>query len=176
MAVYNLDFETIRQMMQAYQQTGFLSAEVPSGVMSLREPCRIEVDIMSGFITSCTVVGISGQRLTGKKTIQEISRLGRLNWTFTPKSEDVTQPEQSAVTDGEKYTLPRRTIIRLEQRQMHNLSRLHRAVFALADGTKSAAKIAEMLSTSPDLVDKALSDLRSIGVIIFERKGDRDRR
>lgn len=59
---------------------------------------------------------------------------------------------------------------------MHNLSRLHRAVFALADGTKSAAKIAEMLSTSPDLVDKALSDLRSIGVIIFERKGDRDRR
>lgn len=106
MAVYNLDFETIRQMMQAYQQTGFLSAEVPSGVMSLREPCRIEVDIMSGLITSCTVVGISGQRLAGKKTIQEISRLGRLNWTFTPRSEDVTQPQQSVVTAGEKVYRP----------------------------------------------------------------------
>jgi len=174
-AVYNLDFETIKQMMQAYQQTGFLSAEVPSGVASLREPCRIEVNIMSGLITSCTIVGNSGQRMTGKKTVQEISRLGRLNWTFTPKSEAVTQPEQSALTPGERYVFPRRTTIRLEQRQMQNLSRLHRAVFALADGTKSSTKIAEMLSTSPDLVDKALNDLQSIGVIVLDKKGGRNR-
>ncbi len=172
--MYTLDFETIRQMMQAYQQTGFLYAEVPSGIGSLREPCRIEINIFSGNITSCTIVSIRGRRLAGKEAVQELSRLGRLRWTFTPQEEAVVQ-EPLSLTSGENPLLPQRTIVQLEQGQMRNFSRLHRAVFALVDGTKSATKIAEMLSTSPELIDKALRDLQSIGVIVFGRQNGKDR-
>jgi hypothetical protein len=168
--MYILDFETIKQMMQSYRQTGFLSADVPSGVGSLREPCRIEINIMSGIIASCAIVGRSGRRLTGKEATRELSRLGRLSWTFTPQQEVVTLPE----LPSEEISLPCRALL-LEQKQMRNFSRFHRAVFALADGTKSSVKIAEMLSTSQDLVDKALSDLQSIGVIAFRRQDGKDR-
>jgi hypothetical protein len=172
--MYTLNFETIKQMMQAYQQTGFLSAEVPSGVGRLREPCRIEINIISGLITSCTVVGSSGRSLTEKETIQELSRLGRLTWTFTPHKETVTPlPASPIFTPEERYLLPQR-IVYLEQGQMRNFPRLHRAVFALADGTKNTAKIAEILSVPLNIVEKALSDLRTMGVIAFERQNGKD--
>lgn len=175
--MYTLNFETIKQMMQSYQQTGFLSAEVPSGVGRLREPCRVEIGIMSGLITSCAVVGSSGRSLTGKEAVQELSRLGRLTWTFTPHKETVTpQPTPPIFTPAERERdlLPRR-VVYLEQNQMRNFPRLHRAIFALADGTKNTAKIAEILSVPPNIVEKALKDLRSMGVIAFERQDGKDR-
>jgi len=182
--MYTLNFETIKQMMQAYQQTGLLVAEVPSGVGRLREPCRIEVNVVSGLISSCAIVGSSGRYLTGKEAIQELSRLGRLNWTFTPHKEEIVTPRQEEIVtpqlkprdsvSGEGYLLPRR-IVYLEQSQMRNFPRLHRAVFALADGTKHTAKIAEILSVPPNIVENALSDLRAMGVIAFGRQDSKDR-
>lgn len=179
--------------MQAYQQTGLLSAEVPSGVGRLREPCRIEVNVASGLISLCAIVGSSGRSLMGKEAIQELSRLGRLNWTFTPREEEsvtplkgeivtpqpkgevvTPQPTPRSLVPEEGYLLPRR-IVYLEQSQMRNFPRLHRGVFALADGTKNTAKIAEILSVSPDIVEKALSDLRVMGVIAFERQDGKGR-
>jgi Mn-dependent DtxR family transcriptional regulator len=58
---------------------------------------------------------------------------------------------------------------------MRDFSRLHRVVFALADGTKNVAKIAEILSISPDIVEKTLGDLQSMGVIAFGRQDGKDR-
>lgn len=169
--------------MQAYQQTGLLSAEVLSGVGRLREPCRIEINVISGIITSCAVVGSSGRYLTGKEATQELSRLGRLNWTFTPqKEENVTprreeratpQPTPRNLVPETEYLLPQR-IAYLEQSQIRNLPRLHRAVFVLADGTKNTAKIAEILSVSPHIVEKALSDLRAMGVIALGKQDGKD--
>jgi hypothetical protein len=165
--MYTLDFETIKQVMQEHQKSGFLHAEVPSGVASLREPCRIEISIQAGAIASCTIIGSSGKRLTGKNATDALSRLGRLYWTFTPQQEVVAPPrrETSPIPVPTADSLFPRRIAYLDQHQMRNWSRLHRAIFALADGTKSAAKIAEMLSTSPDLVSRALRELQTIGVI-----------
>lgn len=162
--------------MQAYQQTGLLSAEVPSGVGHLREPCRIEINVVSGLISSCAVVSSSGRYLTGKEATQELSRLGRLNWTFTPRKEEgvTPQPTPRNLVPEVGYLFPRR-IVYPEQNQMRNFPRLHRAVFALADGTKNTTKIAEILSLSPNIVEKALSDLRTMGVIAFERQDGKDR-
>jgi hypothetical protein len=177
--MYTLNFETIKQMMQAYQQTGSLYAEVPSGVGRLREPCRIEVTVVSGQISSCAIVGSSGRYLTGKEAVRELTRLGRLNWTFTPREEQevvesspVSSASIKAVKEGN--FLPRRTLY-LEPVQMRNWPRLHRAVFALADGTKSAVKMAEVLSVPPDVVERALKELQSIGVIAFGRQDGKER-
>jgi hypothetical protein len=165
--MYVLDFETIQQMMQAYQQTGQLSADVPSGVAGLREPCRIEINILTGAITSCTVVGRSGRKIIGEKAKQELSHLGQLRWTFTPQPETSAQPISSPQTLVSLSFFPRRTA-QIEPKQMRRLSRLHRAIFALADGTRSVEKIAAILSTSSGQVDRALHELQSMGVIILE--------
>ncbi len=171
--MYILDFETIRQVMQEHQKTGCLYAEVPSGVVSLREPCRIEINIMAGTIASCSIVGNSGGHLTGKEAAQELSRLGRLRWTFTPQQEVVAQPAPPAAVPVEDSFFPLRAA-HLEQQEMRSWPRMHRRVFVLADGTKSVTKIAVILSTSPDLVNKALRDLQSIGVIAMGPQNGRD--
>jgi hypothetical protein len=168
--VYTLDFETIQQVMQEHQKTGSLFAELSSGVVGLREPCRAEMKIMEGTITSCTIVGTSGRRLTGKEAKQGLARLGRLRWAFTPEIDPAPQPAVSVPVPGDPSAYPCRSVLSLDQQQMHNWSRLHRAVFALADGTKSVMKIAELLSTAPELVEKALRDLQSIDVITLERR------
>lgn len=171
--MYTLDFETMRQVMQEHQKTGFLQADVPGGVMGLREPCRIEINILAGVLVSCAIVGASGRRLTGIEAARELARLERLRWTFTPQQEpsgkvvqQMPSAPQTQIT-ADSALMPRRTM-QLEQRQMHAWPRLHRGVFALADGNKSSMKMAEMLSTSPELVDQALRDLQSIGVIVIE--------
>ncbi|HZR41768.1 MAG TPA: hypothetical protein VFB12_16730 [Ktedonobacteraceae bacterium] len=165
--MYMLDFETIQQVMQAYQQTGRLSADVPSGVAGLREPCHVEINVIAGLITSCTVVGKSGQKVTGKKAEQELVRLGQLRWTFTPQSETVLQPSSPVLTKVSPSFFPRRSA-QVEQRQMRHWSRLHRATFALADGTRNVEKIAAILSTSSDQLAHALHELQSMGVIVME--------
>lgn len=170
MAVYTLDFETIQQVMQEHQKTGFLFADLPSGVVGLREACRAEIKIMEGNIASCTIVGNSGRRLTGREAAQGLARLGRLRWTFTPQQDTAAQPAVSAPVPGGLSAFPRRYVVYLNQQQMRNWPRMHRAVFALADGTKSVIKMAEILSTSPEIVEKVLRDLQSIGVIVIERR------
>lgn len=177
--MYTLDFETIKQVMQEHQKTGLLSAEVPAGLAGLREPCRVEINILAGNIVSCAIVGDSGSFITGNEATQELARLGRIRWTFTPQQRANTQPVPAiakpmpAVTKPVKVSqFPRRTL-QVEQWQIQSWPRLHRTVFALADGTKPVTKIAEMLSTPPDLIERALRDLQSIGAIILESRNGR---
>ncbi|HLZ61947.1 MAG TPA: hypothetical protein VKR06_33805 [Ktedonosporobacter sp.] len=159
--------------MQEHQKTGLLYADAPSGVASLREPCRIEINITAGTIVSCSIVGNSGRYMTGNRAVQELSRLGRIRWTFTPQQEVATQPVPAVPAPREVAFFPRR-IVQVHPRQTYAWSRLHRAVFALADGTKHATKIAEMLSTPPELIEQALRDLQSIGAIIMEPQNGRN--
>jgi hypothetical protein len=165
--MYTLDFETVKLVMQEHQMTGSLIAEVPSGVVGMHEPCRIEINLQAGSIVTACIIGNSGHRLTGKEFMKALSRLGRLNWTFTPQQEKLITQPLSPVTyiPVEKVFVPQR-IVTLDQRQMQSWPRIHRVVFAMADGTKSSLKIAALLSTSPAIIDKVLGELQSIGVII----------
>jgi hypothetical protein len=68
------------------------------------------------------------------------------------------------LSERDSSPYPRRAAY-LDQEQMRNWPRLHRSVFALADGTKSIIKIAEVLVVPPEIVNRVLQDLQSIGVI-----------
>lgn len=161
--MYNLDFETMKQVMQEHQKTGYLYADVSSGVAGMQEPCRIEVNLQAGIVVSCSITGSSGRRLTDKDSAKKIARLGRLKWTFTPQ-EGVTLSSKSGPLPELAPLFPQRTV-HLEQWQLQSWPRMHRLVFALVDGTRSIDKIADVLSVSSDQVDKALRDLQSIGVV-----------
>lgn len=171
--MYNLDFETIKQVMQEHQKTGYLYAEVPSGIAGLQEPCRIEIRLQAGTIVSCFIVGRSGRRLTEKESAKKFSRLGRLEWTFTPQEERIALSAPSLFMMEEIPIFPGRTVD-LEQWQMQSWPRLHRMIFALADGTRSSTKIAQVLSAAPDQVDRALRDLQSIKVIAMKPQNGGD--
>ena len=172
--MYTLDFNTIRLMMQAYQQTGLLTAEVVSGVMGLRGPCRIEIVLQAGSIVMCTLIGSDGGWLTGKEAEQALTHLGRLRWTFTMQPEAIALPKPVTPAVETNFIVSWR-IASVSSEQMRTWPRTHRLIFALADGTKNVAKIAEILSISPDIVKKALSDLQLIGVIAFGRQDGNDR-
>lgn len=172
--MYILDFETIKQVMQEHQKTGILSAETPSGVRNLRGPCRVEIILKAGGIVSCTLVGGNGGRLTGKDAVQPLVHLGRLRWMFTPESEVIPPPARPTFAAEGNFLFPQH-MVWLEQEQVRSWPRMHRAVFALADGTKNVVKIAEMLSTSRDVVDGVLRDLQSIGVITMGPQQGKDR-
>jgi hypothetical protein len=166
-----LNFEMIQQVVQAHQNTGRLYADAPSGVPGLREPCRIEINLVAGSITSCSVVGQNGRRVEGKKAEQELVRSGRLHWTFIPQVEEVVQPISLIPPSGEISFLPQRIVL-IEQEQMRTWPRVHRRVFALADGTKNAATMAKILSIPLEQVQRALRDLQSLGVISKYDKKD----
>lgn len=172
----------MKQVMQEHQKTGILHADVSSGVAGMPGPCHIEIQLLAGTIVSCAIVDSYGQRLSEKESLKRISRLGTLLWTFESRMNS-TQPRLPAVTPStppaftppalpvftpSKLSLfPCRTV-QLTQEQMRSWSRIHRGIFALADGTRSVAKITEILSAPPDLIDRALRDLQSIGVIALE--------
>jgi hypothetical protein len=169
--MYTLDFRTVLQVMQEHQKTGLLYADVPPDAVGMREPCRIEVKLEAGTMVSCSIVTESGQRLSEKESVRKISRLGALVWTFVPlavaaQPAQPAQPAQSLALVPEHASVPWRTL-QVDQWQMRSWPRLHRAIFALADGTRSIAKIAAMLSVPPELVTQAVHDLRAIGVIVI---------
>ncbi|HEY7420222.1 MAG TPA: hypothetical protein VH593_33905 [Ktedonobacteraceae bacterium] len=174
--MYNLDFETMKQVMQEHQKTGLLYADVATGVTSIREPCFIEISLVAGTIVSCSLISKSGRRLTGEQAAKEIARLGQLRWNFTPKEGTAAQsmapvfPQPVSPTPpsypAEIALFPARTV-NLDQWQVRSWPRTHRAVFALADGTKNIEKIAAMLSLPPATVYKACMDLQSIEVLIM---------
>lgn len=172
--MYTLDFNTIKLMMQSYQQTGLLTAEVASGVAGLRGPCRIEIALNAGSIVMCTLIGSDGAWLTGKEAEQALTHLGRLRWTFTMQPEVVALPKPAIPVVETNFIIPWR-IASVSSEQLRTWPRTHRLIFAVADGTKNVAKIAEVLSISPDFVKKALSDLQLIGVIAFGRQDGNDR-
>jgi hypothetical protein len=171
--MYTLDFATMKQVMQEHQKTGLLYAEVPPGVADRRERWRVEIKLVSGNIVSCSLIDESGRRLPEAESIKRLSRLGPLHWTFVPQAVVALSAQPPPHPSGNVF-FPQR-IIQVEQWQMRSWPRVHRAIFALADGTRSAAKIAEMLSLAPGFVEKALRDLQAIGVITLgpysRRKG-----
>ena len=172
--MYNLDFDTMKQVMREHRTTGYLAADVPAGMGGLPGPCHAEVILKGGVIISCFIVGGNGLRLSERDSARQLARLGRLKWNFTPQEERIA-PAPSPVGAENISFFPRRTM-HVEQWQMQSWSRMHRMVFALADGTRSAGKIAEMLSAAPDQVDRALQDLQAIGVISIAPQNGMDRR
>ena len=163
--MYNLDFETIKQVMQAHQKTGYLRADLAANLSGLGEPGHIEVRLQAGTVISCAIIGASGKRLEEKEAIKRIERLGSLKWTFTRQESYAEAPAFLTTLAPEEYGAFPRRVIFLEQWQMQSWPRLHRMIFALADGTRSVAKITEVLSATPQQVEAALQDLQSINVI-----------
>jgi hypothetical protein len=158
----------MRQMMQKYKKTGHLRADLPSGVPGLRESCQVEIALEAGNMVSCSISSNRGRLLTGDKAYQELTRLGRIHWTFVPLLPSVTRPELSPrALEKNVISRPRRIVV-VGQWQIRSWPPMHKLVYELADGTRSVAEMAELLSATPKAIEEILRDLRSIQIITME--------
>lgn len=166
--MYTLDIETMRQMMQKYKKTGYLQADLPSGVRGLRDACRVEITLKAGEMVSCSITSSRGPLLTGDKAYQELTRQGRIRWTFVSSSPLATQTGPAVRALEKNMILRPRRVVAVEQLQMRTWSPMHKLVYGLADGTRSVAEIAEQLSATPRTIEEVLYSLQSIGVIMMQ--------
>jgi hypothetical protein len=166
--VYNLTVEIMIQVMQTHKKTGHLQTDLSSGVSGFREPCHVEIALQAGNVISCSITGSQGLLLTGAKAYQELTRQGRLDWTFVPQTQPLTAP--APITDPltrNTISRPRRTTA-LTQWQMRPWHDMYKHVYSLADGKRSVTEIAVLLSTTPEAIQEVLHDLQSIGVVAIE--------
>lgn len=165
--MYTLDIETIRQIMLAHKKTGYLCADLPVDAPARREPWRVEIKLEAGNIISCTIANSQGPLFVGEKAYRELVRLGQITWTLVPLSAAVTPPEP-VVPITSKSVVPRPRQMNMEPLQTRLWPRMHKLVYGLTNGTRSATEIAELLSTTPEVIEKVLRDLQSIHVIEME--------
>lgn len=114
-------------------------------------------------MVSCAITSSNGFRLTGDRACQELTRLGRIGWTFVLPPVPIAQSEPTART----IFYPRRLSITGPE-QIRSWPPLHKQVYGLADGTRSIMDIADQLSVPPKLIEEALRDLRSVCAIVIE--------
>jgi hypothetical protein len=166
--VYNLDVETMRKIMRTHKKTGYLRADLLSGIPSLRQPCQVEIVLKAGDIVSCSIISNRRQLLTGDKAYQELTRLGQLDWNFVPQLPPAVSSEPAALPAEKKIIAYPRRIAIVDQWQMRSWHLMHKQVYGLADGKRSVAEIADLLSTTPETIEAILRDLRSVRVIALE--------
>jgi hypothetical protein len=182
MEVYTLDLETLLSLLQMQEQNGRLSSEV-RGVIGLKEPCRVNIELQNGKIIACQIEGMHTKvRFIGEQALTKLSHLGTQEWKLEKSQQpqpSLVAPPSSAYPNERKHQsmlsqIPQR--IRQDNLQLLNrLSRSQRRVWNLIDGVRSVEKIAMLLSSSPDLsaqqqqhVKEVMRELQTMGMITFK--------
>jgi len=193
--MYTIDLATLLRLLQEFQRSGILTAELPSGVPGIKEPCHAWVELAEGKIISCHIKSRVGRNLlTGSQALSLLESLGTLDWSLevVPR---ITQKLPSVRVSPVTQTLPAmrvpsisqhlpavqvspiaisppipRRIAQIEQGELNLWPRTHRRVFALVDGSRNVNEIATMLSltTGVEGVMMVLRDLKAMGIIAVE--------
>lgn len=162
--MYNIDLATLLQLLQEFRRSVSISAQLPSGALSLKEQCQVKIELVEGKIMSCRIENNNGQvRISGDDALQALYRLGTINWKLqeqieTPKR--LTEASPTSLLDPSAI-IPQR-LARVEQITLNRLSRKHRRVFVLIDGERSVAKIASMLSVTLPNTKEVMVILREL--------------
>lgn len=166
---YLLDLTTLVQMLSRQQQTGeLLAARVH--LPGMNELCQAHLDLVEGVIHSCVIRTTTGTVLVqGDNAVAVLARLVlKWNWTVhqtEPLASQTPRPQSHSNTRDDAYLLPYKAE-RINHTELNALSRTHRKVFGLIDGTRSTQRIAEFLSASERAeLPAILRDLRSKGLI-----------
>jgi hypothetical protein len=183
MQTYTLDLETLVSLLEELGQNGRLSCEMPSGVPGLREACQARIDLQDGKIIFCQIEG-RGRRVlaSGNQALRLLSNLGPREWQLVETQPEETQPllatgplqsnSRNAMNVRTPSVIPQR-VTAIDQQTLNRLPRRHRWVLNLVDGMRSVAKIASLLSSSPDMqtiqqVGEILQELEALGMITIK--------
>jgi hypothetical protein len=162
---YLLDLTTLIPMLSRQQQSGELLASRVH-IPGMNELCQAHLDLVEGTIQSCVIRTMTGNVLAqGDNAVAVLARLVlKWNWTVhqtEPLSSQTPRPRSQPNTRDDAYLIPYKAE-RINLTELNALSRTHRKVFGLIDGTRSTQRIAEFLSGAERAdLPTILRDLRS---------------
>lgn len=167
---YLLDLTTLIQILSRQQQSGELLASRVY-IPGMNELCQAHLDLVDGTIRSCVLRTVAGSVLAqGDNAVVVLSNLVlKWNWTVhqtEPLASQTPRPQsQSQSGQNDAFEVPYKAE-RINLTELNALSRTHRKVFGLIDGTRSTKRIAEFLSSSERAeLPTILRDLRTKGMI-----------
>ena len=167
---YLLDLTTLIPMLARQQQSGELLASRVR-IPGLNEPCQAHLDLVDGTIQSCVIRTMTGSILAqGDNAVMVLANL-ILKWNWNvyqtePLSSQTPHPKPQVSRD-DSFLIPYK-VERINLAELNALSRTHRKVFGLIDGTRSTKRIAELLSPAERAeLSNILLDLRTKGLIVL---------
>jgi hypothetical protein len=167
---YTLPVSALLQTLRDQNGITALSASLPSVLGYQREAGEAVLILGQGRVHTCMIRARDGHLLMqGGEALKTLEQLGNLEWQVQgfrgsgEAGQTMSSNGQDPVWPQEYFTgqhIPRRLVARLSPEQQQVLSRHHRQVFALVDGTRRVASIATLLHLSPEEVARLLHELR----------------
>ena len=170
---YLLDIETLLLFLSSRRQSGEVSTDLKRfpGI-AYKGPCHVYITLIAGKVITCIVQDQEGRTLVeGESALQALKGMGQLDWDWSTTSlkSVLASPAQTNLPDMSSI-IPRR-IVPLEMIDRNTLPRRHWQILLLVDGSRTAARIATILSVSPSQSDlqeviRMLQDLHQRGIIV----------
>ncbi|MFL5665957.1 MAG: hypothetical protein ACJ8BW_32110 [Ktedonobacteraceae bacterium] len=159
--------------MSSRRQSGEVSTDLKRfpGI-AYKGPCHAYITLIEGKVVSCIVQDQEGKTLIdGERALQGLKGLGQLEWTWsTVNLKSVPAAPAQRNPPDMSSIIPRR-IVPLEMIDRNTLPRRHWQILLLIDGSRTATRIASVLSISPSSselqeVIRILQDLHQRGIIV----------
>jgi len=167
---YTLPVSAILQTLRDHNGITALFALLPCVPGDPQEAGQAILTLGQGRVYTCVIQTREGRTLAqGGEALKALEHLGSLSWQVQGVSgcgEMGAMPERTGAARSSPYEqtpaqqVPRRLVARLSPKQQQALSRRHRQVFALVDGTHSVASMASLLHLSPQEVAHLLHELQ----------------
>jgi hypothetical protein len=181
--IYFLDVSTLITILARQKRSGTLQADSVH-IPSIRGNVLVSLVIADGTVQSCYVVQKRQKILEGEQAYSALLALPALEWQWRPlvslpappqpdrglaASSDPVNSQQGApvASSGPANKNPQQTVGALDSSILQQLSRYHRRVLSLCDGTRSFDKIATMLFMSPKDLSIYIRDLEQWGLVQF---------
>ena len=168
---YLLDIETLLLFLDSRRQSGELAARLKRfpGI-AYKGPCHVSITVIQGKVVSCTIQSQEGRLLVeGESALRSLRGMGQLEWSWSTTSLKSVVAPPAQQNSGEGSSLIPRRIVPLEVVDRNVLPRRHWQVLLLIDGTRTAARIASILSPTAPALQEVLSilqDLQRLGIIV----------
>lgn len=177
--MYKIDLAPLLRLFEEFQRSGSLQAEVPAGTFGLREPGRVQIDLVHGKVVTCVIQKRDGgSYASGTKALQMVQQVKDLHWEIqadvppagstsprlpvAPRYLPVpVQPPRPRVPVPVQVVAPNQYIL-------NNLRFRQRRLFIMVDGKRNVAQLARLLSLSLAEIEETLGELRALGLIVMQ--------
>lgn len=193
--MYKIDLTSLLRLFEEFQRSGNLVAEIPRGTFGLKETGIARVELLQGKVVACLISKRDGSYYaTGSDALSKLQLAGNLKWRVEaeaqpppprisgllsspppPSMQPVDPPRSPTVSRSSGYQLIFELIpVRLDipvpdQHVLRGLTFKQRRVLALIDGTRSIARIADLLSLPVGEVQSILVELQAMRLIVINR-------
>lgn len=170
---YFLDSITLLTALSRQKRSGTLYADHAS-ISGIGGDVSISIVFEQGVVRGCQLLRKQKLILYGKNAYKAVEELSALEWIWTPCTAFQAQlpPPLTVASSVEKSSgdYPQQTAEAQNKDLLRRLSRRHRQVLSLCDGTRALNKIAAILSISPQALSPLMHDLKGWGCIRFRQE------